>query len=384
MPPRTVVCYICGREFGTSSIGIHEKQCARKWEDAESQKPPSERRPLPQRPDVDGGATRDEQNQAAREAYESQVMAHCGSCGRSFKDEATLQRHQRGCKGKVSKPGNARGAQAHGGQEGVQDLMSALFKIVDADHSGFIDGQEVEVALQALGKVGEMLGYDIDYSFAGMDADHSGGVDEAEFTNALMPMIETLGPKMCVNALHSLISEAESLQKLVSHRRDRGAGTPDRPGQGGRSGITQHAFVPKDVEPCPNCGRNFNPESMVIHLRTCGGAHGTSKIARSQLQGNNRKERTAFEAMHNLLRMSARDPKMTAKLRAAFNKLDMDGNGKLDRKEFEIVYTNVKWPSNMPMPSLDELMSQYDANHDGVLQYGEFERLSQWIISKPT
>eukprot|EP00971_Amphidinium_carterae_P335266 6471022-Amphidinium_carterae.1 len=26
--PRTVVCYICGREFGRSSIEIHEKQCA--------------------------------------------------------------------------------------------------------------------------------------------------------------------------------------------------------------------------------------------------------------------------------------------------------------------------------------------------------------------
>ena len=27
MPPKHVVCYICGREFSTSSIGIHEPQC---------------------------------------------------------------------------------------------------------------------------------------------------------------------------------------------------------------------------------------------------------------------------------------------------------------------------------------------------------------------
>ena len=27
MPPKGVICYICGREFGKSSIEIHEPQC---------------------------------------------------------------------------------------------------------------------------------------------------------------------------------------------------------------------------------------------------------------------------------------------------------------------------------------------------------------------
>jgi hypothetical protein len=30
--PKAVVCYICGKEFGTQSIGIHEAQCANKFE----------------------------------------------------------------------------------------------------------------------------------------------------------------------------------------------------------------------------------------------------------------------------------------------------------------------------------------------------------------
>lgn len=48
--PKTVVCYICGREFGTKSIDIHIKACKKKWEDVESQKPKHERRPLPKPP----------------------------------------------------------------------------------------------------------------------------------------------------------------------------------------------------------------------------------------------------------------------------------------------------------------------------------------------
>ncbi len=27
MPPKGVVCYICGREFGYASFGVHEPQC---------------------------------------------------------------------------------------------------------------------------------------------------------------------------------------------------------------------------------------------------------------------------------------------------------------------------------------------------------------------
>ena len=30
--PRGVMCYICGREYGTTSINIHLKTCIKKWE----------------------------------------------------------------------------------------------------------------------------------------------------------------------------------------------------------------------------------------------------------------------------------------------------------------------------------------------------------------
>ncbi|XP_032227259.2 zinc finger protein 474 [Nematostella vectensis] len=30
--PQTVICYICGRDFGPHSINVHERQCAKRWE----------------------------------------------------------------------------------------------------------------------------------------------------------------------------------------------------------------------------------------------------------------------------------------------------------------------------------------------------------------
>ena len=48
--PQTVLCFICGREFGPSSVFAHEKQCAKRWKMIEDAKPVFARRPLPSMP----------------------------------------------------------------------------------------------------------------------------------------------------------------------------------------------------------------------------------------------------------------------------------------------------------------------------------------------
>lgn len=48
--PRALMCYICGREYGTASLQIHLKTCMKKWENEESKKPYKDRRPMPQPP----------------------------------------------------------------------------------------------------------------------------------------------------------------------------------------------------------------------------------------------------------------------------------------------------------------------------------------------
>lgn len=50
--PPTMVCYICGREFGSKSISIHEPQCLEKWKVQNAKLPPGSRRPEPKKPEV--------------------------------------------------------------------------------------------------------------------------------------------------------------------------------------------------------------------------------------------------------------------------------------------------------------------------------------------
>lgn len=50
--PATVICYICGREYGTKSISIHEPQCLKKWHQENDNLPKHLRRPEPKKPEV--------------------------------------------------------------------------------------------------------------------------------------------------------------------------------------------------------------------------------------------------------------------------------------------------------------------------------------------
>ncbi|KAK2945857.1 putative Zinc finger protein [Blattamonas nauphoetae] len=110
--PRTLVCYICGREFGTSSLEIHQKQCKEKFLREQERLPPGERKPLPEPPKSLPGpgaggkltqAQIDAQNDAAYETYKDN-LAQCPNCGRKFNPDR-LPIHLKSCKpGKVLTP----------------------------------------------------------------------------------------------------------------------------------------------------------------------------------------------------------------------------------------------------------------------------------------
>ena len=50
--PPTIICYICGREYGTKSIAIHEPQCLKKWHNENNLLPKELRRSEPKKPEV--------------------------------------------------------------------------------------------------------------------------------------------------------------------------------------------------------------------------------------------------------------------------------------------------------------------------------------------
>lgn len=117
--PPTVICYVCGREYGTKSISIHEPQCLRKWQISNSKLPISQRKPVPKKPSgktrvarvailtreevkVSGGSSQQPPEEVIERYFQhcyaefEDELIPCAKCGRTFAPERHVK-HTRNC-----------------------------------------------------------------------------------------------------------------------------------------------------------------------------------------------------------------------------------------------------------------------------------------------
>ncbi|XP_048523357.1 zinc finger protein 474 isoform X2 [Dendroctonus ponderosae] len=91
---RTLTCYICGREFGTASLALHEPKCLQKWERENANLPAHLRRKPPVKPQ--GDVSQKEWNQLAWESSQATLIP-CKNCDRTFYPDR-LEVHLRSCR----------------------------------------------------------------------------------------------------------------------------------------------------------------------------------------------------------------------------------------------------------------------------------------------
>lgn len=98
-PKPPVICYICGRQYGSHSIGIHEPKCLEKFHIENRKLPKSLRRSEPKRPEVvldENGKVDIEATNEVRWDNAQSLLIPCENCGRRF-GEDRLAVHQRSC-----------------------------------------------------------------------------------------------------------------------------------------------------------------------------------------------------------------------------------------------------------------------------------------------
>jgi len=114
--PPGILCYICGRKYGTTSIDIHLKQCKVMWDKIEDQKPKNERRKCPSPPkqfeemkiNPAKADVMDAYNDEAFKNYNEKALVPCDICGRTFLPDS-LKIHKKSCKPKGSKEEKKKG-----------------------------------------------------------------------------------------------------------------------------------------------------------------------------------------------------------------------------------------------------------------------------------
>ncbi|XP_050402830.1 zinc finger protein 474 [Patella vulgata] len=233
--PRFVLCYICGRQFGTQSIAIHEPKCLEKWKAENKQLPKEQRRPLPKKPEVIGSSNGtvdyNAMNDAAWQAAQSNLVP-CPNCGRTFNPDR-LQVHLRACKPK------------DGSSPAVQTTPSGSSNVGSVTGSSF-GGKQRDASPEKGPRT--LVCY----------------ICGREFGTKSLPIHEP-------QCLEKWKVQNKKLPK--EQRRP----LPKRPqGLGGNGEITRDQMneaawqaSKEQLVPCPNCARRFAPDRLPVHLRAC-------------------------------------------------------------------------------------------------------------------
>lgn len=236
--PRAVICYICGRKYGTSSIKIHEPQCLKKWHMENRDLPKHMRRPPPVRPQGFGefsenGQSLSNQIDAMNElSYETskQQLLPCENCGRTFLPDR-LPVHQRSCRpGNAAKPGRGKPVRNAGSGE-----MSRL---------GF--GEQPREPVKPKTIICYICGRE--FGSASISIHEPQCLKKWKLENSSLPK----------HMRRPVPTKPDVLPSLTGDENDRK-----------RRNQLAYESAKQQLVPCPNCKRTFLPDRLGVHLRSC-------------------------------------------------------------------------------------------------------------------
>ncbi|XP_018343007.1 PREDICTED: uncharacterized protein LOC108749017 [Trachymyrmex septentrionalis] len=280
--PRSVTCYVCGREFGTASFPIHEPKCMEKWERENNLLPPSQRRPRPQKPAV--GIEHNDWNAAAWEQSQEQLIP-CAKCGRTFLPER-LPVHERSCK--ATPKNNERLATPANGRNASPTVPCSICGRRFGTRSIKIHEPQCNRRWQAQNDASQQE----DPALYRQKSANSGqGSSQSMYPN--LSQKKTVTCYICGRDFGSssiAIHEPQCLKKwhaendkLSPARRRKEPQKPEiiyiQDPSTGNMVVDQAATVEANwmthlsqLIPCKHCGRTFNPDRVNIHEKSCKGS----------------------------------------------------------------------------------------------------------------
>lgn len=260
--PQLKRCYLCGQEFGSASIGIHIPQCYSKkvsqWEAGN----PTTRGQRPKHPDTvnwkgTGMNSTQYQEEQAKE-YEAN-LSPCPNCGRTFLPDR-LQVHLRSCKSTNNNSNNRNNsnASARGGNNSNQRRVGPQGSSSTMNSSSNGGG--------GMGATQRSNGNTVKRTVPGVPP--------------VLPRCYLCGQQFGTTSIGIHVPQCYAKKIAQWHASDpatRGQ-APKHPdtlnwkGEGltkDQQNDEQFKEFVSNLEPCPNCGRKFLADRLVVHLRSC-------------------------------------------------------------------------------------------------------------------
>ncbi|KAG8341196.1 hypothetical protein TRVL_07977 [Trypanosoma vivax] len=244
------VCYLCGQQFGSASISIHIPQCYSKklaqWEIAD----PATRGKAPKHPDtvnwMGDGANMQKHNDEQFQEFTNNLVP-CERCGRRFLPDRLVV-HLRSCKGDGRCA--SRGSDVSGGRR-QESGTSPTRRHAMSSRGGATESR----GKSRLGNSGPGL-------------------------KPQLPICYLCGQQFGTSSIGIHVPQcyAKKLAQWEASDVSTRGKPPRHPDsfnwRGEGNSIEEHneaqfsEFV-RNLEPCPNCGRRFLADRLVVHLRSC-------------------------------------------------------------------------------------------------------------------
>ncbi|CBH16568.1 hypothetical protein, conserved [Trypanosoma brucei gambiense DAL972] len=247
--PQMRVCYLCGQQFGSASIGIHIPQCYAKkvaqWEVAD----PATRGKRPKHPDTvnwQGSGVSAEKLMDEQFQEFTNNLVPCDRCGRKFLPDR-LPVHLRGCKGDSRCPS----ASANRSRAGSTRSLASSGRGASPSRDSQRGGQGKRTASMGPGAKPQLP---ICYLCGQQFGTSSIGIHVPQCYAKKLAQWEA--------------ADVETRGKPPKHPdsfnwKGEGCGNVDEHND------AQFAEFVRNLEPCPNCGRKFLADRLVVHLRSC-------------------------------------------------------------------------------------------------------------------
>ena len=272
--PVALVCYLCGKEFGTSSLEIHLKSCRKTFAANNKGVDPESLRPeimdevfemISSKKGIDYNLISN-YNLEAEKNYKDSNYFPCPTCGRKFPEDR-LEIHLRGCKPKSGWQNVLSTKTSSNGLNKSTELSttSNSKKINEPRTPKLLKGQASTSNLPGLMGFGQKPNFLICYICGREFGKYSLEIHLKaciEKKNEIEEMQKT--GKSKTKTIYKNPEELDTIFSKLALNEDVGTNDILKYNQ-----IANEIFREKTMKPCPNCNRRFLPDRLEVHLKSC-------------------------------------------------------------------------------------------------------------------
>jgi hypothetical protein len=285
--PKFLFCFLCGREFGASSLEIHISQCKTKFENekGKSAQIPSEYEDVFQRIKKGEKLSADECNQFnnfAENLFKEFSMSKCPNCGRRFLQDR-LEVHLRSCKGESPQKVGVKTNTGAGGNKNLTVKKDAN----PLRSSAEIVSNSTKLLEEKLNKeLGKSPNKGSGGGGMGGGKSSMGGKSPGAFQDGkpLFLMCYICGREFGKSSLEIHIKQCiekntdgkkvPKVPKELAEILDKNAHKEEITNNDiiNYNEVANKIFKEHSMKTCNGCGRRFLPDRLEVHLRSCKSA----------------------------------------------------------------------------------------------------------------